>query len=230
MRWKLALIGVTTTLCLGFTCTVYGPGGSWSGFGPPPLDQADATINIGQTAGGVTADIDARITDSIGRTVIMQSDQAVLVNGTALGGPNYDGKYTVTIPAADQYTVTVREPTRGVQTTTISPTPFDITSPAVGAPASLSGFALAWSNVDPRLQTTIELSQTRGGYKRTQTFGPFADSGGYTFTAADLRYFVQGENLIIAVTKANTLGSIAGFHSGTLVSRVWAIRPVSPAP
>lgn len=230
MRWKMALIGIVATVCTGFTCTVYGPGGGWSGFGPPPLDQTNATINIGQTAGGVTADIDARITDSIGLTVTLQQDQAVLVNGTSLSGPNFDGKYTATIPAAGQYTVTVREPTRGVQTTNIYSTQFDITAPPVGAAASLSGFSTSWSNVDPHLQVTLELSQTRNGFKRTQTFGPFADNGGYAFTAADLRYFVQGESLNLVVVKANTVASVAGFNSATLTSRVWVTRQLNPAP
>jgi len=227
----IALLTVAAGLCMGVTCTITGPGGGTiPGFGSPPLDQTNATIEIDQVAGGASADISAWITDNIGLGVTLDPDQAVLVNDTALAGPNYGGQYAATVPAVALYTVTVREPTRGVQTTEIGAPLFDITAPAADAPASLSGFAVTWSAADSSLQVIVELSQTHAGAKKTQTFGPFADGGGRTFTATELRSFIQGEKLTITVTKTNTVASIAGFRSGTLTTRVQTIRQVVPAP
>ena len=111
------------------------------------LDRADCTMKISQTSTDSQATVIATITDGDGNYVELSDDQAVAVNQRNLSGPGSNGQYTKTVPVSDNYTVTVTEPSRGVENTTIdAPADFEITSPTDGQGVSLSGFTLNWSN------------------------------------------------------------------------------------
>jgi hypothetical protein len=197
-----------------------------------PLNQADAVITISQLAGAADATAVAVITDdshSPARTVVLSNGQAVSVNDHALSGPDTADEYVRTIPAAATYKVTVNEPTRGVEDTTIAaPGAFDITAPAAGSTASLSGFTVTWSNPDPALTVRVRLTQTIFGAERDQSFGPFTDTGSLGLGANDLRSFQQGANLLITVTRTKEVHGINGFRSGTLTAELSQTVTVSP--
>jgi hypothetical protein len=196
-----------------------------------PLDQVDATITISQQSQAAEATVVIRMTDSRGRLIRLEDNQAVAVNGQNVSGPDARGEYSQTITAADDYTITVSEPTRGVEETTITtPDDFTITSPTAGASVSLSGFSLAWSNADPALQVEITLTQTIFATENTQTFGPFTDTGSLTLDNDDLRAFQQGANLIITVSRIRQRIGVNGFNSATLSSELWQTVATTPAP
>jgi len=214
---KLLLVLVSLPLCIGSSCNV-----SCSGIPLLPevnveLDLADCTMRIVQQADATEATCGAAIADGNGAPVEMTGGQAVLVNGQALFASGIDGVYSATITADSTYTITVTEPTRGVETTTIAaPTAFAITSPVDGGTASLSGFTLTWSNPDPGLQVTIKLTQTLFDEEETKTFGPFDDVGAVVLTAGFLADFYQGANIVITATKTKEQSLINGFNSGEL--------------
>jgi hypothetical protein len=229
MLKQALLLGVACVLCTGVSCTITGLDDI---LGPTqiPLDQADASIAISQSVGASNADVVATITDSHGRVVDLSADQAVRVNGAALAGPNTANQYTLTVATAATYDITVREPTRGVQDTTIdAPAAFEITAPAAGGGASLSGFTLRWSNPNELLQVEIRLTETVFGTLREAVLGPFTDTGSRVLRAADLQNFVQGTDLVITVTKINR-ATVAGFDSGTAAVRVSASQTAVPLP
>lgn len=229
MLRRVVVLGCASALCMGVSCTITGLD-DWVGPTQVALDEANATITITQAVGGTKADVVATITDSHGRDVTLSTEQSVRVNGTSLVGPNQAGQYTATVDAAAAYVVTVREPTRGVEDTTLdAPGAFEITSPAAGGGASLSGFTLQWSNASELLQAEIELSETVFGTQREAALGPFSDTGSRVLRAVDLQEFVQGTELLISVAKVNRV-TIAGFESGSGVVRVSASRSVTPLP
>ncbi|MFH1748636.1 MAG: hypothetical protein ABIG44_16495 [Planctomycetota bacterium] len=225
-------ICLTIGLCAGATCTITFPGDGNGGPGSyVPLDQADAIITITQTAAGAQAEVAARITDAFGFTVLLQDGQAVEVNTQALTGPGGDGYYRQTVPVANNYTITVNEPTRGVQDTTIaSAAGFEIASPAAGATASLSGFTVTWSHADANLTVEVSLTQTLFGEVQTNDLGPFADTGTLTLTDDDLIDFAQGADLHITVTRSIEQTGIAGFNSGTIIVQHAETIAVVPGP
>ncbi len=195
------------------------------------LDLADATMVISRPVGDNTARVAATIRSQSGRTVRLTAGQSVEVNGVALTRPDAKGEYGATVDAASTYTITVDEPSHGVQNTEIdSPPEFEVTSPAEGGRASLSGFTLTWTKPNDRLQVEIELSQVLAGELVTVTFGPYTDTGEREFLARDLSDLRQGAELVITVTKVNTVNRIAGFDSGTASVRVGATRTVVPGP
>ncbi len=232
--WRgILLTIVAVPLCFGaaceLSCSPLPPGD------PPdtelPLDLADCELSIIENLEGTQAEVTARITDSQSRPVEMSGGQSVVVNGEALAGPDAHDEYVAVIPAAERYEVVVTEPTRGVLTTAIdAPPAFEITSPAEGGDASLSGFTLEWSNPAAEFEVRIALRQAILGTSRQTTGGPVADAGSFEFSAADLAVFQQGADLVIIVTKAAELDAINGFDGGTLS----VIRPVratvNPAP
>lgn len=229
----LLVLAAVAGLYLGVTCTIAGPDGDglWPGYVRIPLDRAEAEIVIEQAVGGGDALVTASITDRYGRPVRLDDDQLVSINDVGLAGPDSAGQYTATVAAAAAYTITVREPTRGVESTVAAaPRAFRITAPADGGPASLSGFTLTWSAASSGLQAGVELRQTFAGTTQVEKFGPFVDTGSLILAAGDLRHFVQGADLLIAVTKVDTLAGIAGFESGTVSVRVAAVRVATPAP
>ncbi len=203
-----------------------------SGSSGTPLDQTTLTLSISRTVGDEEADVAATIKDSRSRSVTLTSGQAVEVNGATLDGPT-GGVYDSEVAAASEYAVVVREPTIGVQTTTIaSPADFEVTSHAENAGASLSGFTLEWSGADESQQVSIKLSQTAQGSTRSETFGPLTDDGSHTLAATDLSDFVHGTNvtLTIEITKTRSTTSINGVKAGTLSTELTATRTVVPRP
>ena len=132
---------------------------------------------------------------------------------------------------ASEYAVTVHEPSRGVETTTIAaPGSFDATSPANGGSASLSGFTLTWSNADPNQKIRITLTQTLFGEERSEAFGAVMDTGTMAFSAEDLAEFQQGANLAIALTRINERTVINGFNTGKLTVERSKTLLVTPGP
>ena len=163
--------------------------------------------------------------------VEFDSGQSVQINGQVLAPAHGLGDYSVTIPVADDYIVTVNEPTRGVQSTNqAAPPDFAITSPTDGGPASLSGFTVTDSNPDANLQVVITLVQSLFGQGRHLVVGPFADTGSRSFTAQDLAVFQQGADLSITVTKASRRSDIAGFASGKVTVERSRMVKATPAP
>ncbi len=238
MLKRMALLSLAAALCLGASCTIrISPGGNDGNGGGGSgdrvyLDETDANIIIAQEVGAATASVTATIQDSLGRTVTLASDQAVEINGEALSGPGAAGEFTATVAAANQYEITVVEPTRGIDESVIdAPAAFQITSPIEGGKVSLSGFTLKWSGANTRLQVRITLSQT---YQTTVTrsFGPFTDTGSRELTAADLAPFRHGGDLTmsITVTKINTTNNVDGFDSGTAAVHLSALRVAKPGP
>jgi len=229
MWQKLLLVLVSLPLCVGSSCDV-----SCSGMPLLPddnveLDLADCTLRITQGVGATEATVTATITDGNGRPVELAGGQTVSVNGQTLSGAGTDGIYTASVAVANEYAVTVNEPTRGVETTTIAPpADFDITSPADEGSASLSGFTLTWSNADAGLQVTITLTQTLFGEEEQETFGPLTDTGSLVLDAGNLADFRQGANLLITVTKINERSTISGFNTGELLAERSETSLVSP--
>jgi hypothetical protein len=229
MLKQLVLLTFASGLCLGVSCTITGPGGGGTTSGTP-LDQATATIAIGQTVGDTQASVMVTIVDDFGRTIMLTDERNVTVDDQTLSGP-VSGVYSATITADGQYTITVREPTRGVETTTVdAPAEFAITAPDAGGTASLSGFTLVWTNADATLTADITLRQTFAGTTTTEQFGPVVDAGVFQFSAADLRNFVQGVDLEITVVKTGSTSNIAGFDSSTVTAQVTGTRSASPLP
>jgi hypothetical protein len=239
MLKRLALLCLSAALCTGVTCSISiddSGDGSGSGGGADvgglhtPLDQADATITIRETAGQRQADVRARITSLLGLTLDLTDGQSVSVNSEALTGPT-SGFYRRSIPVASAYTVTVEEPSRGVVDSTLaSPGNFTISSPAERSTVSLAGFALTWSNPDPTFEVEIELSQTIFDRQNTQDFGPLTDEGAVSFSDQGLRDFRQGADLLITITRTNRLDDVAGFRNGTLRIRSTQTLTVTPGP
>ncbi len=193
------------------------------------LDDNNATITISETAGGLEAEVVAVITDSRERLAELESGQTLLVNDEPLAGPDSGGAYRAIIPAAPSYIVTVNDPTRGVQKTTIfRPPAFAITSPVDGTSASLSGFTVAWSGADSSLDVEISLSQTIFGEQRLQEFERTSDTGMRGIEASELGNFQEGADLVIEVTKISRRNNISGFGSAALTSSLTVTSRVSP--
>lgn len=230
MRRKTLLLVISLSLCCGASCDMSCSGlPGFSGVTHVELDRATCTMDIVQTVGSTEATATATITHGI-NYVELAEDQDVLINGQSFVGPSRDGTYTGTLPAADHYTVTVVEPTRGVQTTSVEPpADFDMTSPTDGGTVSLSGFTLTWSGADANLKVTVLLKQTLFGLKRA-TFGPHDDTGSLLLTAEDLADFQQGANIVITVTKIRERSLINGFNRGQLSAEVSQTIHVSPQP
>lgn len=234
MRKQVVLGLLAAGFCTGVTCTIVPADPNSGGYYSTTrvaLDEADADMMIAVAADGTEADVSLSLLDRYGRVVDLHSEQAIEVNEEELSGPSAGGSYTTTVAAASEYTITVREPTRGVQSTVVeAPTSFEVTSPAEDGPASLSGFALNWSQAEESLEVRITLRQTFAGSTETASFGPFVDTGSRTFSASDLRDFVQGADLDITVEKTRVVTGVAGFDEGAVRVQVAAARTVSPRP
>jgi len=216
---RTSLLSCVLVVCVGMMCSI---NGDLRFVETETLDQVDATLTISQAANASQATVEAVISDGPLTYVNLKDDQAVEVDGTALSRSSLTGRYSATVNAADQYTVTVREPTIGVHNTTITaPADFIITSPLDDGTASLSGFTITWSNADGNLQVEVALTQRILGETRTLILDPVQDTGNMAVGAqalADAR-FGQGADLTVTVTKVNELGAISGFRSGTLQAR-----------
>ena len=219
MTKRFCLLGFVLPVCVAATCTL---SGDIRFVSTDTLDVAEADITISQTGDGTQATVAATIRLDALTYVTLQGGQAVEVNGEELTRSSATGEYRGSVATAAQYTVTVREPTRGVQDTTITaPGDFAITSPVDSGSASLSGFTVSWSNADAGLMVEVTISQRLFGEDLTLTLDPATDTGSVAVTAADIQDagFGQGVNLTISVTKISELDAINGFGSGTLQSR-----------
>ncbi len=231
-RTLLLMLLATTICCTGGTCVISGPDGTIfpPGSSSAALDRATADILIVELIGDSEAEVLATIKDTLERTVELGDGRSVEIDDLVLADPQA-GVFAGTLPADSTYTLTVREPTRGVETTTLTPPgDFAVTSPAAEGDASLSGFTLSWSDADANAMVEIEFQQTFAGETEAAEFGPFVDEGQRELSAADLRDFVQGADLIVTVTKIREIGSLAGFASGTATLRKSVVHVVEPRP
>jgi hypothetical protein len=225
----LALLA--TGFCTGGSCTINidHPGDPGAVAGYVPLDEAFLDLRI--NASGGTAEATAVITDLLHRIVRLRQGQEVAINGRSLIGPDVAGVYRATLSAAGEYTVTVREPTRGVSNTLLQPPPgFSIVQPPAGGTASLSGFTVAWTNSDPALDVEIRLTQVLFGAERTVTFGPFTDTGTQALSASQLADFRQGAPLLVTVIRILESPAVEGFRSAVASVEISETVSVTPTP
>ncbi len=224
-------------LCLGASCQVNVLPDDEN---TAPLDQVTGTLNITQNAstnaGSATLALAAG-----GEPLVLSEGQSVLIDGAALASPTLVEPFTRTITPAGQHTVTVSEPTRGVESTTI----LMPTSPAISAPApsemvSLSQpLIIAWTPTDAGGSAEISLAQTTGvAGTQTRTFQVAVDTGTTTLTAADLAGLVHGSlngqlvTLQITVSRIRSAQAttINGLAAATLTTRSSTTMTVIPGP
>ena len=231
MHRTLALFGVAALAAAAACRITIVPGDDDGPIGTrTPLDRVRAEVTISQDFGENEATVTAELTGGFGFAFSLSADQSIEVNNEELQ-PRGNGVYRATVPLADDYVITVREPTRGVEQTTVAgPPAFAIASPTSGSAASLSGFEVVWTGADDELEVEMSLSQTAFNRERTEEFGPVADEGQFELAAADLSPFVQGALLRIEVQKTSVSTAIAGLGTSTLrISRIEAVD-VIPAP
>jgi hypothetical protein len=222
---------LATAFCAGASCTIDildpdNPGGV---VGYVPLDDANLDLRIDSEGGD--AEATARITDVFHRIVRLRQGQEVAINGRPLIGPDAEGLYRATFAAAGEYTITVTEPTRGVNNTIVAPPPpFSIVQPPPSGTASLSGFTVGWTNSDAALDVNITLVQEIFGATRTDTFGPFTDTGTQALSAPQLADFRQGAPLAITVTRFLESPAVGGFRSAVVRVGVSDTVSVTPTP
>jgi hypothetical protein len=190
-----------------------------------------ATFTISQFAGDDQALVTARFTDARGFDAGLEDGAAVSVGQFDLSPTETRGLYVVAVPAADVYTVTVSDPTRGVQTTEITrPNDFSIIEPADGESASLSGFTLRWTGVDSSLEVSITLAEQIFGENKSREFDPKPDTGSHEFSVDDLSIFQQGAILQITVTKSRQRDDIHGFGASVYSSELTQTGIAEPSP
>ncbi len=200
------VLGISGASCMVAPDSRLGESGS--------LIDTDALLAITQANGSDEVDVRLTITDSRSQPTELESGQTVSVNGTVLADLDGVGTYTATLPEAETFIVQVRDPTRGVESTTVSgPAPFDIESPMSDELASLSGFTLQWSHADSNLSVEIEMTQLIFGELRSQIIRSSEDVGSVSFEPNDLAVFQQGASLSITVTKTRRQEGIRGFNS-----------------
>ncbi len=197
-----------------------------------PLTDAVALITIDRTDDDPEVTVLADI--SLGFAGLrLGEDQRIRVNGRELTSTGPSGQYGALTDAAAQYIISVREPTRGIEETTVSPPlGFQITSPADGAAASLSGFTLQWTGADPDLLVRVKLTQILLDDPLKLDLGVFQDSGSVELTSAQLQDagFGQGADLTVELTKINEFDDVAGFRSGAAHVRRTKSITVAPGP
>lgn len=223
-------LAVAAAGVLGGSCAVFGPDGIVIDT-RIPLDRLRVEIRIepAETPGQVRAT--ALFSDTLGRAVLLGDDQSVTLNGEPLRPVGFGPAHAASLPWAAAYDVTVREPTRGVETTRVpGPEAFEITAPGVGGAVSLLGFQLEWSGADAGQEVEIEIAQTFGGRRAVARFGSETDTGRRVLEAADLRKFVQGADLEITVRKLRSSAAVAGFRSAAVTVEVVAERVATPRP
>lgn len=225
MLKKLCLLGCVLPLCSGQVCDVNVNTSTGS-----PLRDADATIVISRGSTSDRAHVTARITRGFSG-VRFEDGQKVEVNEEVLDGER--GDFGATVDASELYVISVFDPRRGTDKTNISePVEFNITSPADGGDASLSGFTLRWSDADPSLEVDVEITQEILGESLSLELSSDSDTGELAVSAADLADggFGQGVPIVITVTKTNRVNNVAGFDEGVAECRMSVSIEADPAP
>ena len=95
---------------------------------------------------------------------------------------------------------------------------------------SWSSGTLTWSGANARLQVRIRLTQTVFGETEIVNLGPYTDTGSRELTLDDLDRFVQGADLVVTLTKINTVNTVGGFQAGTATARLSIEHTLSPRP
>ncbi|MCB9855539.1 MAG: hypothetical protein H6818_07600 [Phycisphaerales bacterium] len=184
------------------------------------LDDANAIVTIRRTAGQPQASVEASFTRGFAN-VNLTDEQSITINGEDL---NRTGStFFASIDANSIYTLVVREPTRGVESTAVTePGDFEITSPPANGTASLSGFTIEWTNADPSLQVEVRIAQTLLGEPKFLSIGPVGDTGAVTITDEQIAIagFGQGAQLTLTVTRLNETSDVNGFASGVMQVRL----------
>lgn len=228
-----AAVCVVGALVIATGCRVTFLPGDDGGFtigGQTTLDRAEAVLSIIQTANSSRAQVRMALETPAGSDLILSDEQSLQVNGSTLREESA-GLYTREIDAADTYRVTVGEPTRGVQTTSIDgPAAFSISNPPSGGEASLSGFTVMWTGANADLEVVVRVSQTIFDDTETETFTLDSDEGMLELSANDLRDFVQGADLDIEVTKISRGGDIDGLGATTIRIERARLRSAEPTP
>lgn len=235
---RIALVVVSIPFSVGASCSItctecvdlnpFCPGGPVS----LALNEAICVMRIIHEAGAAEVDVTATIVNDTGCPVLLEDKRSVTVNGEDLQGPSLTGGYVQVVDPADEYVVTVSEPTRGVQDMTVDARPFEITSPNDGATVSLLGFTLNWSNPDAALKVIITLRQDVFD-EVTETFEIEPDTGSKVFDQDDLVNFVTGGDIVIEVTRIFERDSINGFGTAKLTyerSATITVEPTSVTP
>lgn len=215
MKRNIFLLGVALICTSGQVCGVRVNVNTGT-----PLDDANAIVTIRRTSGQAQATVEATFTRGFAN-VNLTDEQSITINGEDL---NRTGStFFASIDASSTYTLLVREPTRGVESTVVAePGDFEITSPPSGGTASLSGFTIEWTNADPNLQIEIRVAQTLLGEPKSLMIGPIGDTGAATITDEQIANagFGQGAQLTIAVTRVAQTSSVNGFASGVMQVRL----------
>lgn len=225
MTLRAILLLAVVPACAGSTCSVNVNVNSAT-----PLDEATAIINIRRTENQSQATVEAAVTRGFAN-VELTDEQSIMVNGVELNRTG--GLFVASVPAADNYTVSVREPTRGVDTTHIAePGGFDIVSPPAGGVASLSGFMVEWTDAQAGFLAEVRITQTLLGEPKSLTVGPLADTGSLVITDAQIAdgEFGQGATMTLTVTRIAEETDVNGFASGTLRARLTKSITVNAGP
>ena len=213
LKWFAALACLGT--CLGASCQIdIVPDED----NTATLDQTTATLSIEQNVTTNTGTATLSLTAG-GDPLVLTEGQSVLIGGAALANPDLARPYTRTITPGVQHTMTVSEPTRGVQSTTIQMREFPtFTAPAASAAVSLSQpLVITWTPTDAGGSAEIRLAQTTGvAGTQTRTFPIAVDAGTATLTAADLAGLVHGSLNGQAVTLQITVSRIQPARAATI--------------
>lgn len=185
-----------------------------------PLDDASAIINIRRISGQAKASVEATIRRGF-TNVNLSDEQEIAINGVEL--QRTGSLFVASVDAATSYTLTVQEPTRGINTTNVvEPGGFDITSPSDGGTASLSGFTVEWTNAQAGFLVEISITQNLLGSPKSLIVGPLPDSGSLFVPDSQLASagFGQGAPMSIAVSRIAEVASVSGFASGVMQVRL----------
>jgi len=225
MKTRILAILLAGLSAAGATCSVNVNVNSGT-----PLDEADAIINIRRTDGQAQASVEASIRRGFAN-VNLTDEQSVSVNDVEL--MRSGSLFFATVEAGSSYTVRVVEPTRGVNTTNVvEPGGFDITGPAEGSTASLSGFTVEWSNSEPGFFVEILITQNLLGEPKSLLVGPLPDAGSQLIPDMQIASagFGQGAPMTIAVTRIAEDSAVAGFASGVMQVRLTKSVTVNAGP
>lgn len=196
--------------------------------GRTPLDRVRAVIDIEQDVDAGSAALRVELRDRLGRLVRLSADQTIEIDGSPLSAGT-NGIFERSLPIAESYAITVREPTRGVESSTIdAPGAFAIVSPALGAVASLQGFELTWNGVDGSQTVEVRLRQDVLDRVRTERIDDESDDGGLSLGLLDLDNFVQGAPIEIEFSKITQQTTIAGLDAAEVTVRRtigWSVTP-----